>query len=165
MSELIDFGSVTHFTVGAEGEPGHRVFLLQIGSGLFLLTVKIEKTQVLALIQGLTTALEELPRPHELSGDQPLLGDLTPAWAVGAMEIEVDAITELIEIELQELAPKGDDAASARFIVTREQAAQFAITATRLVEQGRPPCPLCGYPLDPQGHACPRTNGHRAPSL
>jgi hypothetical protein len=34
-----------------------------------------------------------------------------------------------------------------------------------LVEQGRPPCPLCGYPLDPEGHACPRTNGHRAPSL
>jgi hypothetical protein len=22
---------------------------------------------------------------------------------------------------------------------------------------------LCGYPLDPRGHACPRTNGHHAP--
>ncbi|MGC9154276.1 MAG: DUF3090 family protein [Ferrimicrobium sp.] len=165
MSELIDFGSVTHFTVGTQGEPGHRVFLLQVGSGLFLLTVKVEKTQVLALVQGLTTALEELSRPHELSGDQSLLGDLTPAWAVGSIEIEVDATTELIEIELQELAAEGAESASARFIITREQAAQFAITATRLVEQGRPPCPLCGYPLDPQGHACPRTNGHRAPSL
>ena len=24
---------------------------------------------------------------------------------------------------------------------------------------GRPPCPLCGLPLDPEGHICPRQNG------
>ena len=33
----------------------------------------------------------------------------------------------------------------------------------RLVEAGRPPCPLCSLPLDPAGHDCPRTNGHRPP--
>jgi uncharacterized repeat protein (TIGR03847 family) len=27
---------------------------------------------------------------------------------------------------------------------------------------GRPPCPLCGLPLDVSGHVCPRQNGHRA---
>ncbi len=50
-----------------------------------------------------------------------------------------------------------------RIALTREQAAAFAIHATRLVEAGRPPCPLCGFPLDPSGHDCPRTNGHRPP--
>lgn len=165
MSGSIDFGSVTHFTVGTLGEPGHRVFLLQVGSGVLLLTVKVEKTQVLALIQGLAAAVEELPRPHELAGDQVLIGDLTPQWVVGSIEIEVDSTTELIEVALEELVAEDEEPDSARFIITREQAAQFAITATRLVERGRPPCPLCGYPLDPEGHSCPRTNGHRAPSL
>ena len=50
-----------------------------------------------------------------------------------------------------------------RVALTREQAAAFAIHATRLVEAGRPPCPLCSLPLDPAGHDCPRTNGHRPP--
>ena len=51
----------------------------------------------------------------------------------------------------------------ARVAVSREQAAAFAIRATSLVEAGRPACPLCGLPLDPSGHDCPRTNGHRPP--
>jgi uncharacterized repeat protein (TIGR03847 family) len=50
-----------------------------------------------------------------------------------------------------------------RVALSREQAAAFAIHATRLVEAGRPPCPLCSLPLDPSGHDCPRTNGHRPP--
>ena len=47
--------------------------------------------------------------------------------------------------------------------MTREQAAALAIRGTELVEAGRPPCPLCGYPLDARGHVCPRTNGNRPP--
>jgi uncharacterized repeat protein (TIGR03847 family) len=57
----------------------------------------------------------------------------------------------------------GDEGIVARVAITREQAAAFAIRATTLVEAGRPPCPLCGLPLDPSGHDCPRTNGHRPP--
>jgi hypothetical protein len=34
-----------------------------------------------------------------------------------------------------------------------------------LVATGRAACPLCGYPLDPRGHVCPKTNGHRPPRL
>src|SRR3954447_16645373 len=37
----------------------------------------------------------------------------------------------------------------------------FIRRAQRVVAAGRPPCPLCGNPLDPQGHVCPRQNGHR----
>jgi uncharacterized repeat protein (TIGR03847 family) len=39
----------------------------------------------------------------------------------------------------------------------------FAKRALRVVAAGRPPCPLCGNPLDPEGHVCPRQNGHRGP--
>jgi uncharacterized repeat protein (TIGR03847 family) len=55
------------------------------------------------------------------------------------------------------------DADEVRLSMSREQAAALAIRGTQLVESGRPPCPLCGFPLDPRGHACPRTNGHRPP--
>ena len=55
--------------------------------------------------------------------------------------------------------------AVARLGATREQMAALAIRGTALVSSGRPPCPLCGYPIDPTGHACPRTNGHRPPAL
>ncbi|HUY07300.1 MAG TPA: DUF3090 family protein, partial [Acidimicrobiales bacterium] len=65
----------------------------------------------------------------------------------------------------QEISREGDAEAraEARFSLTREQAAGLAILGTRLVESGRPPCPLCGFPLDPRGHDCPRTNGFGAP--
>jgi uncharacterized repeat protein (TIGR03847 family) len=56
-----------------------------------------------------------------------------------------------------------DPGGSARIAITRAQAAAFAVRGARLVAAGRPPCPLCGYPLDPRGHVCPRTNGHRPP--
>jgi uncharacterized repeat protein (TIGR03847 family) len=66
-------------------------------------------------------------------------------------------------VVIEEAAESEDDGVVARVSVTREQASAFAIRATLLVESGRPPCPLCGLPLDPSGHDCPRTNGHRPP--
>ncbi len=66
---------------------------------------------------------------------------------------------------VEERVEEGETGAIARLSVTREQAAVFALEATRLVEAGRPPCPLCGSPLDPSGHQCPRANGHRPPAV
>ena len=52
----------------------------------------------------------------------------------------------------------------ARFAITREQAASMVESGRRLLQSGRPPCPLCGFPLT-EDHSCPKTNGHRAPAL
>ncbi|MGH9294725.1 MAG: DUF3090 family protein, partial [Acidimicrobiales bacterium] len=70
--------------------------------------------------------------------------------------------TEAEEVE-QLFAGLGDSDTAARLTMTRAQAAGLAIRGTELVQAGRPPCPLCGYPLDPRGHVCPRTNGHTPP--
>jgi uncharacterized repeat protein (TIGR03847 family) len=48
-----------------------------------------------------------------------------------------------------------------RVRITPAAARSFAKRSQRVVAAGRPPCPLCGNPLDPQGHVCPRQNGHR----
>jgi uncharacterized repeat protein (TIGR03847 family) len=47
-----------------------------------------------------------------------------------------------------------------RVRVTAATARSFVQRAAHVVASGRPPCPLCGQPLDAQGHICPRRNGH-----
>jgi len=46
--------------------------------------------------------------------------------------------------------------------ITASMARAFSQRAMQIVSAGRPPCPLCGLPLDASGHICPRQNGHRA---
>jgi uncharacterized repeat protein (TIGR03847 family) len=57
----------------------------------------------------------------------------------------------------------GPGGAVARFEISRDQAAIMIEEGKRLLRAGRPPCPLCGFPLT-EDHSCPKTNGHRAPS-
>jgi uncharacterized repeat protein (TIGR03847 family) len=47
-----------------------------------------------------------------------------------------------------------------RVRVTAAAARSFVRRAAEVIASGRPPCPLCGQPLDKQGHICPRRNGH-----
>jgi uncharacterized repeat protein (TIGR03847 family) len=147
-------------------------------------TLKMEKLQVAALAAWIAKTLEDLPAPGHLPEDAELEPEtfIEPAWAVGSLGGNYDADSDRIVLVAAELTPDDDDddgvedddpddeelrptGATARFLATREQMAALAIRATRLVEAGRPPCPLCGFPLDPSGHQCPRTNGHRPPSL
>jgi uncharacterized repeat protein (TIGR03847 family) len=48
-----------------------------------------------------------------------------------------------------------------RVRLTPAETRAFIERAKRVVAAGRPPCPLCGQPLDPRGHLCPRHNGYR----
>ncbi len=161
MAKSVDLSPAVLFSPFAVGEPGHRVFLL-VGSDLVEeITLKIEKGQLVALQAALISALSRLGRPHELSGEPGPLASAAFDWAAGALEVGVDPGSESIEVVATELSE--EEPATARFVISTETAAQFTITTTRLIEGGRPPCPLCGFPLDPHGHECPRTNGHRAP--
>ncbi|MEP6651505.1 MAG: DUF3090 domain-containing protein, partial [Lapillicoccus sp.] len=45
---------------------------------------------------------------------------------------------------------------SVRVVLSPPQARSFVQRARALVSAGRPPCPVCGGPLDPTGHVCPR---------
>lgn len=166
MSGSYDLFDVDKLTVGAVGEPGHRLFLLQARHAGRVVTLKLEKAQVAALAQYLANLLEDLPRPAELPEDLELEEPAEPEWVVGTLGISYDAtLDRLLLVAGEAVADEEEGGAEARFAVTREQVAALAIRGTRLVEAGRPPCPLCGYPLDASGHACPRTNGHRPPTL
>lgn len=164
MPEPLDLDPVQKITFGTVGPVGQRIFLMQARSGDFLLTLKLEKAQVAALSQTLGKLLVEMPRPGELPDDLELEPS-EPAWAVGTIGVSYDESAERFLLVVEEIAEEDEEGEMARLAASREQVAALAIRGTSLVEAGRPPCPLCGYPLDPRGHDCPRTNGHRPPLL
>jgi uncharacterized repeat protein (TIGR03847 family) len=174
MSDDYDFDAPDHCTIGVIGEVGHRLFLFYCRQGLNETTVKVEKQQVAVLAGYLGRIVKELGRPGHLPDDLEFYGTEEFEWVVGTIGVSYDEDLDRIVVVLEEVgmgeedeAEDDDDEVEAgrvlRVALTREQAAAFAIHSTLLVESGRPPCPLCALPLDPAGHDCPRTNGHRPP--
>ncbi|HEY7946221.1 MAG TPA: DUF3090 family protein [Acidimicrobiales bacterium] len=164
MSPSLDLGDLDLFTVGTEGPTGRRVFLLQCRGGGTLLTLKVEKQQISVLAEYLGRLLADLERPESLPEELELVEPSEPHWVVGTLGVSYDDDIDRIVLVAEELVAEDEDGDVARFTITPAQAAAFAVRATLLVEAGRPPCPLCGLPLDPSGHQCPRTNGHRPPA-
>lgn len=160
-----DLDAPDDFTVGTVGPVGQRVFLLQCRQGIDELTLKVEKQQVAVLASYLARIVREVGRPGRLPENVAFHENEEPAWIIGTIGVSYDDAAKRIVVVAEEQVPEDDEESSvARFSLTLEQAAAFAIVATSLVEAGRPPCPLCGLPLDPSGHDCPRTNGHRPPT-
>lgn len=165
MSEGYDLSAPDRITVGTVGPVGERLFLLQCRQGPVVLTLKIEKQQVATVADYLARIVRGEQRPGHLPEDLDLEEPFEPAWAVGTIGVSYDEADDRVILVIEELLPEEETGAIARLSLSREQAAAFAIRATGLVESGRPPCPLCGSPLDPSGHECPRTNGHRPPAV
>lgn len=166
MSTSFEFPDVERITIGTVGEPGQRTFYLQVRQVRQLVTLKLEKQQVAALAQLMAELLSDLPvseTPPVPAGDleEPVLAE----WPVGAMQLAYDTSLDRVVLLAEEVPaaedeePLGDDGV-ARIAITRGQAAALVIRATQLVSEGRATCPLCGNPMDPTGHSCPRTNGH-----
>lgn len=164
MSDDLDLGAPDLFTVSAVGAVGERLFLLQCAQGATSLTVKVEKQQVAVLASYLARIVREIGRPGELPVELDAPVSAEPQWVVGTIGVSYDEEADRLVVVIEEAVEEDEEGTAARVALTREQAAAFAIRATQLVEAGRPPCPLCGLPLDASGHDCPRTNGHRPPA-
>jgi uncharacterized repeat protein (TIGR03847 family) len=164
VSPALDLGDLDRFTVGTRGPVGRRVFLVQCRAGDTVLTLKAEKQQVSVLAEYLGRVLRDLEQPDALPEGLDIEEPSEPHWVIGTLGVTYDEGLDRVVLVAEELVAEDEEGDVARFLVTRAQAAAFAIRATALVEAGRPPCPLCGLPLDPSGHQCPRTNGHRPPA-
>ncbi|WP_127356558.1 DUF3090 domain-containing protein [Actinacidiphila soli] len=118
--------------------------------------------------------------PAELADTAPLDMPVEEEFRVGTMALAWDGAEERMILEAQALveidASDEDDLEAAeelllqddengppllRVRLTGAQARSFAKRALDVVSAGRPPCPLCSLPLDPEGHVCPRQNGYR----
>jgi uncharacterized repeat protein (TIGR03847 family) len=163
MSDSFELETPDHFTVGAVGPPGQRVFYLQARQTGRLLTLKCEKEQVRALAEYLGGLLDKLPGgAGEPASDTALLEPLDPVWTIAALGVGYDQDGDRVVLETRELLEEEaeEEPAVARFHITRSQAAAFVERVRGLVAAGRPICPMCSQPKDPNGHVCPRSNGH-----
>lgn len=166
------------FVAGTVGQPGERTFYLQARQGSRTTSVVLEKGQVSQLAQKLEELLDEVAPQARVAAthrdpadDGPLELPLTEDFRVGAIALAWDHDGDRVIIEAQEeseepIEPLTDDVPDdgpgvLRVRMTADAARAFSQRAIQVVRQGRPLCPLCGLPLDPSGHVCPRQNGHR----
>jgi uncharacterized repeat protein (TIGR03847 family) len=174
------FDPPERFVAGTVGEPGQRTFFLQASGNGRLVSVALEKLQVSALAERLDELLDEVRRrqggdspvpavaPAQLEDVAPLDAPVEEEFRVGTLALAWDDDEKLVIIEAQSVteeeagAPSDTDtnADMLRVKLSPAVARAFAKRALRVVAAGRPPCPLCGNPLDPEGHICPRQNGH-----
>jgi len=168
-SPSYDYEKPDFFTTGAVGEPGQRTFYIQARERGQLLTFKCEKEQVRALGEYLQSIVARLGAPKGgLPREMDLIEPLEPVtWIVANIGVGYDEDRDRIVVDLVELFEEeeegqrqGEEPASARLRISREQAQAFGARATELMKGGRPLCPICSGPMDPGGHICPRSNGH-----
>ena len=171
----LDLNPVQHITTDAIGLPGQRVFYLQgwRASDPQPVTIIIEKVQLQSLVLGLDQMLSELlrqkpdltPRTGEFDPEKMRIPPpVDPLFRAGELGLGYDPDHDLIVILLREIVMEGEDneqAAVVRFWATRVQAHQLARWGAEVVQHGRPLCPQCGQPMEPEGHFCPKKNGHK----
>jgi uncharacterized repeat protein (TIGR03847 family) len=180
---IYDLGSPDRFVAGTVGSPGSRTFFLQAVKGSTVVSVVLEKIQVQVLAERLAALLEEVRRGDaDAPADQPpaaldrapLAEPLVESFRVGTLTIGWDAARDQVVLEARAQVGDAEDEATAaelddgdptgpdlvRVRLAPATALAFAERSLEVVAAGRPPCPLCGRPLDPGGHLCPRRNGY-----
>jgi uncharacterized repeat protein (TIGR03847 family) len=170
MSEDMDFDAVDRLTAGTVGEPGQRVFHLQVVSGRTVVSLKAEKAQVAALARYLADLLADLPSPDddEVPRGMDLVEPVVDEWPIGQLVVAYHPDPDRFELRAEEMVPEPEgtddvvEGGSLRVVLTRGQVQAFIVQAATLMAGGRPPCPLCGRPIDTDGHLCVKTNGHKS---
>lgn len=174
---VIELDGVDALGAGAIGEPGSRAFYIQAGKEDARLTVLVEKEQVALLAAEAVAFLDRIADdyPEEdaglatLGAGAEISEPAIPLFRARMIGLGFEPDRELVLIELRE-RPEDDDAEVsdaepdagvgyvARIFATRAQVRAMAARGAEAVASGRPACPLCTFPMDPEGHICPRWN-------
>ncbi len=186
--QVFDYDAPERFVAGTVGQPGQRTFFLQARSGTRVTSVALEKAQVALLAERIDDLLDEVLRrsggkatvpavaPADSEDSAPLDAPIEEEFRVGTMSLAWDGENQRVVIECfaegtptdeelagEEVEPDDDGVSGAilRVSLTGAVARAFAKRALAVVAAGRPPCPFCSGPLDPEGHICARANGYR----
>jgi uncharacterized repeat protein (TIGR03847 family) len=174
MSDAIEFDPVDAIGAGAFGRPGARTFVIQARKGQAVLSVLVEKEQVALLAaeaeQFLDRIAEEHPEEPGMFGEVASGGtveEAEPLFRARLIGIGFDPERSLVLLELREQAAEDEETPPAvedsegkvaRLYATRAQIRAMLANGIVAVSGGRPKCPLCDFPMDPDGHICPRMN-------
>jgi uncharacterized repeat protein (TIGR03847 family) len=179
------FRSPDRFVAGTIGQPGNRTFYLQAVHDQRVVSVMLEKQQVAVLAERIAALLLEInrrfgtpipPETVDVSDLHPLVMPVDAEFRVGTMGLGWDSEAQTVVVELLAVSDTEFDASvvlddaedgpdAVRVFLSPESAREFATRSNRVITAGRPPCPLCDEPLDPEGHICVRTNGYRRGAL
>ena len=172
-----EFSWPDRVVVGTIGLPGARTFYLQVRAGTKVVSIAMEKQQSAALAEKIDEILDQLitleGNPFSVPTGTPIeLVDNDPLEAVheqfrtGAMSLGWDPTTAQIVIEAHQMTeddPDDDESLDQDGAIETEMllvrmpvgtARAFTKRTFEIVSAGRPMCPLCGYPMDAEGHIC-----------
>lgn len=159
-----DFGKARSVDAEAVGRPGQRRFRLLVRSNALAASVWMEKQQLASIGTWLHETCERLDREHPVSG-----ADVEPSPFGGIFDVEFRASQiglgyaeseDLFAIHAFDIEAQQGERPNFRTFLTRGQARVLARKIESVVAAGRPICPLCSQPMEPEGHVCPRSNGH-----
>lgn len=168
----LDLQPVSQILVDAIGPPGKRVFYLEGWQEDRRVTLIIEKFQIQSLAIGLEQFLVEIeqknpqlpPASAEYKEENMhILPPVDPLFRVGELGLGYDAENDLLILVAREQTREDEESGDARvvrFWCTRSQLRAMSNWGIEIASRGRPLCPQCREPMDPEGHFCPKKNGH-----
>ena len=172
-AQEIDLRPVSHITTDAIGPPGKRIFYIQAWQGERTVTLIVEKIQIQSLAVGLEQFLAEIyerfPNLAKASAEymeenMHIHPPLDPLFRTGELGLGYDAENDQVVLIARELLAEEQDpkeASVVRFWCTRDQIRALCHWGMEVASRGRPLCPQCGQPMEPEGHFCPKKNGHK----
>ncbi len=162
-------GALSNIDAETFGEPGRRTFRLVLKAGAANISVWLEKEQLFQLGVSLQEAVRRLSDEQRAGPSSPA----GPEWSGEELSLEFKAQQMMLKYETSGNAyyleaHEGDDeereqdreGTSVSCGISVSQSVSLAEQALKICAAGRPPCFLCGLPIDPEGHICPRANGH-----
>ena len=157
-----ELGGVANIRPEAIGQPGQRTFRILIESGAASVCLWLEKEQLYQLGVYLeeATETEEADSIEDIYESQWSGGVTDLDFKIGRMSLSHSPATNSFLLIAHDLSDAEDSEAKVSFWVAHGQARELAREALRVCAAGRPTCALCGRPIDPEGHNCPRSNGH-----
>jgi len=158
-----DFGKALSVDAEAIGRPGQRRFRLIVRGEYLAASIWMEKEQLAGIGEWLDQMIERLDREQPPEPDvDPLAVPETFDVEFRASQIGLGYVAEdgLFAVHVfDEDGPGGTPAF--RCLLSRGQGRVLVRKIASVVAAGRPTCPLCDLPIDPDGHVCPRSNGHQ----
>ena len=171
----IDVNPVSHITADAIGAPGNRVFYIQAWNKdqPQPFTVILEKIQLQAItinVENFIINLEQknpnlVPAAAAYDRDKmQITPPVDPLGRIGEFKLGYDEQTDLLVFAFYEIQAEGvplEDASVLRLWCSRALARSMVHWSQEVISRGRPICPQCGEPMEPEGHFCPKKNGHK----
>lgn len=179
---------VDHITVDAIGPAGKRVFYIQAQKGAQTLTLIAEKFQIQSLAIGIERFLAEIvskfpdlpaPQADYTETQMRIHPPVDPLFRIANIGLGFDIEADLVVLVIHELLPEGDimeeiddvlqnedvvdeaveNPSVVRVWCTRSQLLALSRWGIEVAARGRPICPQCGEPMEPEGHFCVKKNG------